>query len=232
MKKIYLIGIILMLLLVGCGSNNANGTSNVQTQEVTNTETPQEEKIKPTESIEPAEQQEENVVEEERDFREGNWGDSAETIKEREEAELLEDSEEGLAYNTQVLGMNMIGCYLLDNNKLYQGIYILQDYYQDENEYIETYHKLQDGLKEKYGEPKSDDMIWNNVIYDKDEPEKYGMAVVMGELQYASMWYTADNKTRIELYLSGEGLKANLSLGYTDISHQEEPQNETDLSGL
>ena len=209
MKKIYLIGIILMLLLVGCGSNNANGTSNVQTQEVTNTETPQEEKIKPTESIEPAEQQEENVVEEERDFREGNWGDSAETIKEREEAELLEDSEEGLAYNTQVLGMNMIGCYLLDNNKLYQGIYILQDYYQDENEYIETYHKLQDGLK-----------------------EKYGMAVVMGELQYASMWYTADNKTRIELYLSGEGLKANLSLGYTDISHQEEPQNETDLSGL
>lgn len=170
------------------------------------------------------------------DFRVGKWGDSVEDIKRNEhEIDLYTQTDVAGGY-CKVMGIDMATYYYFNDEGLYQGIYVSNEEYSDKNNYITDYEKLKKALIEKYGQPKDDRELWTSYMYDKENREDYGMAVATDGLKYFTTW-EIDGKTQIGLYLSGEGFKCNLLLGFEDMNNitlrqQQEEKTSNDTSGL
>ena len=66
------------------------------------------------------------------------------------------------------------------------------------NEFIGYYTSLKLALNAVYGEPKVDQIIWNNDLY-RSLPDYWGVAVMIGHLHYHAGWDTADGTITLEL---------------------------------
>ena len=170
------------------------------------------------------------------DFRVGVWGDSMKDIQRKEKEIELFVTEDNVGGYSQVMGIDMFIGYYFTNDKLTHGIYMCSEEYSDKNKYVEDYEKLKKALTDKYGEPTTDDEVWNEVIYSKDNISDYGMAVATEELKYFTTW-DVNNKTRVSLFLTGEGFQTFLTVGYQDLDYakqQEQQSQEADMdtSGL
>lgn len=146
------------------------------------------------------------------DFRKTKWGFSRKKVQESEKMTPIIDTTNILGYETPIAGMKCLIGYIFVNNKLTRAKYVFEEKHSNENDYIVDYHNLRDILNKKYGKSTSQsDGIWRDDLY-KDDIQKWGFAVSLGDLYYFSDWQT--QKTDIDLMLSGENYKISLVVEY------------------
>ncbi len=154
----------------------------------------------------------------ENSFRKTKWGMSRSEVKKTEEGEPARDDEEGLIYDVSISGIDGLALYRFSQGKLAKTRYFFTEDHINNNNHINDFDTLKSLLIEKYGKPQRDELIWRGDTF-KDEPSRYGMAVVTGNLVYVASWQTEE--TKIQLVLSGEDFDARLSIDYTSIELEE-----------
>lgn len=145
------------------------------------------------------------------DFRKTNWGMSKEQVKATEDKKPLDEDNNGFFYQINIDSMDFYCVYQFLEDKLYQGTYLFFGKHTNENDYIYDYENLKETLTKKYGQPKSDKIVWGNDLYKSDKQE-WGLAISIGHLAYTASWETLN--TEIGLMLSGDNYKINLAILY------------------
>jgi len=89
--------------------------------------------------------------------------------------------------------------YEFKQESLVRGQYLLlQRPLNGLNEFIGYYGALKQTLTESYGSPRHDQITWTNDLY-QPLPEYWGVAVMIGHLQYHAEWATAEGTITLEL---------------------------------
>ena len=167
------------------------------------------------------------------DFRSVNWGMSKQQVKENEDAELYEEEEKILFYETSLKDYDFLLGYFFQDDKLFRTKYVMLESFYNDNKYLNVKDEFLKILRDKYGTTDGDmHAYWTNDLY-KGDYEDYGTAVGLGHLSYFYKWNT--DKADIWLGLTGDG-NFNITFGIeyvsTEYSHladkyQEEEQNKT-----
>jgi len=144
-------------------------------------------------------------------FRNVKWGMSKEQIMSLEKAELVTEENDSLVYKDNINGIDSAVFYNFIDNELTYGGYFITETHSNEMEYINDFNVLKAELKNKYGEPISDEQIWKKDRY-KNTPEKWGMAILLGELELMAKWDTPD--TEIIIRLAGDNYQPAFGIAY------------------
>jgi len=156
-------------------------------------------------------------------FRYANWGDSIDTIAEKEDAEFSLRDETLLLYkDMSLLNYDTDVAYYFDSNGFKAGIYTITDIHSNENSYIDDYKDINEALIEKYGEPAIDKENWIRDLLKSDP----GLALGYGDVEYASLW-NIDN-LQIMHKLSGDNFEIKHIIFYGNPNNK----SETDTTGL
>jgi hypothetical protein len=132
------------------------------------------------------------------DFRQTRWGMSHNEVLASEEIEPVEKSDNLIRYNTEVLGKNVDLLYSFVDDKLIGASYRLNDNYLVSDHFIRTYSEFQKALREKYGQPKEDNITWVNNLYRNAESRR-GLALSLGHVIYESAWETTNTTINCSL---------------------------------
>jgi len=151
------------------------------------------------------------------DFRTSRWGDSMAAVKELEDAKLTAEGPDALSYAGKVAGLDAGIVYQFADDKLVAGGYVIEGRHANANIFIDECNELRALLREKYGKPTSDKMVWRDDLY-KNDPSNWGIAVGSGRLSYFTEWQTPE--TKINLALSGDNFKVNFVLRYGSKKYQ------------
>jgi hypothetical protein len=161
-------------------------------------------------------------------FRRIPWGASRTTISERETLDLVQRIPDGLMYHTPIAGLSCNVVYILVDDQLVRAKYMLDQEYENQNNYLAATDKLKASLETKYGAPDRDNSYWSDDLY-KDEVNDWGMAVSCGHLTRFVFWETA--ATTICLYLTGENFEIDVGIEYTSkaLEHLEQSQKDAQI---
>jgi hypothetical protein len=149
------------------------------------------------------------------DFRGAKWGMSPAQVRETERKKPDDESQTGakmnLYYHDTISGLPSDVLYIFAYDELVRAKYLLRVKHSNDNEYIRDYDKLSEALMEKYGSPKSKDVVWKNDLY-KEDPQHWGIAVALGHAVFYTTWETS--ATVIFLYLDGDNFKIDFGIEY------------------
>jgi hypothetical protein len=127
-------------------------------------------------------------------FRSTEWGDPKYEVR-AAEGEPVRDTDNQLGYLRELNGFPVYVRYDFKNRRLETASYIFTTVYtSSRNRYLRDFDFFQEKLRNKYGEPVSDNINWLNDTY-KNEPNHYGLAISKGHLEYITFWET--DTTRI-----------------------------------
>ena len=132
------------------------------------------------------------------DFRQTRWGMSQAEVLASEPIEPAQKSENLIRYETEVLGKNVDLLFSFVDDKLVGASYRLHENYLVSDHFIRTYSEFQKALREKYGNPKEDNIMWVNNMY-QNARSKRGLALSLGHVIYDSAWDTAKATIRCSL---------------------------------
>lgn len=152
-------------------------------------------------------------------FRKTKWGYTKNQVKSTESLELILDNDEILGYRTSVANLECTLGYYFKNNSLYAGAYNFSEEHSNKNDYLMDYLSLKQLLKEKYGEPKIDEINWKDKLY-QDDKEHFGLAISIGHLELFCNWETED--TFIQLSINGDNYDISLKTLYKSKKLSEE----------
>src|ERR1035437_5720723 len=163
------------------------------------------------------------------DVRKVNWGMSKQQVEKSEKylKKLKNEDEESLTYKTTLLNKEVYLDYSFKENKLRSVFYYFERNHTNHNDYIDDYIDLKEALIKKYGEPSSDDIIWENNLH-KDNLQEYGLAISVGLLEYLTQWTHINNTTNIVLNLYGKDNKINLNILYASLKALIEDKQDPD----
>lgn len=105
---------------------------------------------------------------------------------------------ETIRYKRDVMDKRCLVEYVFDSDKLVTTRYHLLENYADKNRYIEDYTKLKSFLSQKYGQPRSDRIVWQDPSY-KDKSSGWGIALSLGHLEFHSQWVFTETEVLITL---------------------------------
>lgn len=145
------------------------------------------------------------------DFRVAKWGDSKQSIIEKEGKTNLSTDDRIYLFSDIVAGMTCDVAYIFTDNILTMAKYMFNTKHTNKNDYIEDYAKLVALMVDKYGEPGYDVIEWRNSLY-KNDIEDHGFAVSLGHVSYNAGWL--GQTTTISVALYGENHKINLMVQY------------------
>lgn len=158
--------------------------------------------------------QSEEASEDTFDFRNTNWGISRKEVIQSEEANPAMENKDSLAFTDIKLGeKDVTAFYAFDNDELIRGSYTIDETHINPLKYLDDYNELKELYIEKYGEPLSDDQIWNDKTFSDD----LGYSLMFGYVSYMTMWTT--ETTSICFYLGGDTGDINFYIYYTDINY-------------
>lgn len=128
-----------------------------------------------------------------------HWGQHPEALR-RSVAGLVELDEEGkLVYLRNLSNHGVLEGYEFRHESLVRGQYILlQRPINGLNEFVEYYRTLKELLTARYGDPTSDQTVWDNDLY-QPIPDYWGVAVLIGHLHYHAAWETPEGAITLEL---------------------------------
>ena len=127
------------------------------------------------------------------------WGMSQkEVINAEEKMDPVEVTENTILYKTRLMRNNVELQYVFVDNKLIGAIYRLADNYLNSNHFQNTYIKFKTALIRKYGQPAVESTDWLNNTYTSDR-RKWGLALSLGHVEYASSWTTNSAKINCNL---------------------------------
>jgi hypothetical protein len=152
------------------------------------------------------------------DFRNSNWGDSMQKIKQSEDSKIKVQSDNAIIYLTKLAGFDAKLGYVFAGDKLVRANYVIDKEHSNQNEYISDYEKLKSLIIKKYGEPVRDHTVWSNDLY-KGDSDNYGLAVSIGHLAYYATWDAG--KTEIGILLTGDNYKIYSMIEYAGIDFKE-----------
>ncbi|MCR4658303.1 MAG: zinc-ribbon domain-containing protein [Lachnospiraceae bacterium] len=122
------------------------------------------------------------------DVRNANFGDSKETVKKYERAELCDEGVDTLSYKDSLDASDVdVFYYFNESDQLYMIIYSLSEHYSNYDYYIRDYNSFHAKLVEKYGDPsKVQNWTSNSSLVKYCDTE--GEALLLGYLSKASVW--------------------------------------------
>ncbi len=149
------------------------------------------------------------------DFRKTKWGMTEAAVKATESSaptkEQAKGSKQIVVYKDTVSGLPCYVVYIFLNDKLVRTKYIATVEHTNKAACLSDFEVLASALREKYGNPKSDDSFWSNDLY-KENPDEWGMAVAVGHLSKYATWET--DTTKIVLALRGDNFEIDLEIEY------------------
>lgn len=157
-----------------------------------------------------------SVTNAQNNFRDTEWGMSAEKVKQSEDGDPALENEESIGYFGSVASLDVIIAYYFVENKLYKGAYIFNEDHTNKNLYLEDYLEIKEILTEKYGEPLRSEVEWNDDLY-KDDVSEYGLAVSIGHLKMFSIWSLDD--IVIEHRIEGDNYEIRHNVVYTSVKY-------------
>lgn len=101
--------------------------------------------------------------------------------------------------------------------------YMFMNSHSNENLFIDDYDKIEESLKEKYGNPLLSGPTWSNDLF-KGDASNYGLAVSLGDLSYRSIWFLADLK--ISHSLTGDNYKIQHAILYLSNEYNDRENND------
>lgn len=139
-------------------------------------------------------------------FRNTKWGMTKEEVKSAEDAKLVREQGNTLLFQDMFTGMPMYIQYIFptDRDALARARYFLGEDHENKNTYIDDYQMVQDQLKEKYGDPHTDTVVWKDKEY-KGQKSKYGKALSNGDMNYITQWDAHNTKIREQLWGDSNG---------------------------
>lgn len=152
------------------------------------------------------------------DFRVAHWGDSKETIVEKEGKADMSPDAKLYMFSDNVAGFPCMVGYIFEDNKLVMARYLFKEEHTNKNDYIYDFKKLVNLLSKKYGEPDWNSPEWKNRLY-QDDPSDYGFAVSLGHLVYSAGWLK--DKTEISVFLTGENYDITFILQYVSTKYKQ-----------
>jgi len=153
------------------------------------------------------------------DLRYTRWGmTQEEVIKSEEKMDPVEITDTMVKYKTQIMRNSVELHYVFVDNKLIGAIYNLEDNYLNSDHFRNTYTKFKNALVKKYGQPVEERTDWINDTY-KDFRNKWGFALSLGHVQYASSWETRN--TTIECSLKEENYYVLCLIEYWSIEYSQ-----------
>ena len=105
---------------------------------------------------------------------------------------------------------NFLALYYFNQDRLYQGVYVLEEDYVNENNFYTKYKEIQKILTSKYGEPKKVTKHRSKDLFDG--ANEIGMAIQTGEYSEYTLWET--KKSTITLIIEGENFDSKLTIRY------------------
>ena len=164
-------------------------------------------------------------------FRKARWGLSKEQVKGLESAEAEYESDDGLGYAGNIVGLDCLILYIFVQNQLVRAKYVIAEKHSNKNDYIDDFKALKRALIKKYGKPESDETYWSQDLF-KDEPQRWGLAISVGQMSMYTNWATEE--TAIILALAGDNAKVKLGIEYTsvklksleDVTHDQSIQDD------
>ena len=152
------------------------------------------------------------------DFRVAHWGDSKESIVEKEGKSDLSPDAKLYMFSDNVAGFPCMVGYIFEDNQLVMARYLFKEEHTNKNDYIYDFNKLVNLLSKKYGEPDWNSPEWKNRLY-QDDPSDYGFAVSLGHLVYSAGWLK--DKTEISVFLTGENYDITFILQYVSTKYKQ-----------
>jgi len=130
---------------------------------------------------------------------ETHWGQNSASIRATHSGDIRNDDQGKLIYLRNISGHGVLEGYEFRQESLVRGQYLLlQRPLNGLNEFIGYYQALKRTLTESYGTPVQDRIFWNNDLY-QPLPDYWGVAVMIGHLQYRAAWETEEGTLTLEL---------------------------------
>lgn len=145
------------------------------------------------------------------EFRGLRWGASINDVI-KKEGEPVERNAGMLFYKVRVDNKKFSLAYYFFENNLFRAVYLLDEQYTNENQYVDDYFSLIKTLEEKYGKPTSNKTEWSRNLY-KDNFQKRGLAYSIGDVTSACTW-ERDNST-ITAILFGNNYTTYIIITYS-----------------
>tara|TARA_B100000767_G_C19489434_1_gene419598 strand:+ start:70 stop:621 length:552 start_codon:yes stop_codon:yes gene_type:complete len=124
------------------------------------------------------------------------------------------DGDSYIAYNYTLAGKSTLSVFYYKQDKLWMGVYLLEETHSNKNAYIDDYNSFKDLLSKKYGTPTEDETYWIDDLY-KDDYSGWGMAISKGDMLKYSTW--SDDKTDIECSILGDNYDITCKIRYASI---------------
>lgn len=117
------------------------------------------------------------------------WGAAPAELRARQPGEPIVATAERHVYHDTVAGLNATVVYHFDDAALAEVVVLNRADHADRTHYIDDFERLSARLRERYGQPRFEEMRWRNRLF-ADRPERYGDAVSAGHLTYLARWDT------------------------------------------
>ena len=156
------------------------------------------------------EEYQKNLKSYETDYRNSKWLDTKEIVKNSNSENILVETKDAVAYKVKLNNDDFKAYYYFNNDRLYQGVYVLDKEYVNENNFYAKYLDVKKVLTGKYGEPKKVIKHRSKDLWDK--ANEIGMAIQTGEYEEYTFWET--KTSTIMLIIEGENFNSKLSIRY------------------
>lgn len=125
-------------------------------------------------------------------FREFKWGATKSDIR-RVEGDPVKESGNALVYRCKLFGFDdCLLVYMFTLGQLTHGAYIIDDQYDDANQYIKDYLDTGKRLISTYDKPRQNAAIWS-VTKFRDQRNRWGKALLMGHVVFGGVWEMGDD---------------------------------------
>ncbi len=138
-------------------------------------------------------------------FRKTSWGMSADGVIASEGRQPDESTGLRIAYAKQtVLDRECTVFYNFSMNRLVSAGYDFAIKPSDLADSVSVYEQIVSGITEQYVSPSSSQTLWSNGQF-KNDPQKYGLAVLLGDLVCATGWSISGSAVTCELHAASTG---------------------------
>ena len=153
------------------------------------------------------------------DFRNTTWGMDRAQVMSIEGTPPRQIGERGdqivLRYESaRLAGLDCRVVYIFAKDKLVRTKYIFQQEHDKKNEYLADFTMVDAFFMGTMERPTGQRVAWYNETY-KGEPQKYGVAVSLGQLLYSTQWKGA--RTIVTHALSGENGTITHEVEYVSV---------------
>lgn len=148
-------------------------------------------------------------------FRQSTWGMTPDEVKLTEEATPIKDSSDLILYQETFLDLPAKMGYIFKDGKLIKAAYLFEKSFDNPDDYITTYEKIQSSLINDFGSPSLDDIKW--LDKDSDGDEVSGELICKGKVKYITEWVL--NDTLIALRLEGDNNKCRQGIIFESKSN-------------